>query len=125
MAPSADFPGSSDEGHTDENPTDSPSTTHDPVLRVDVDDEDEDEIGDEGFYDDDDDDDSLGPTLKGSGSSVLSRKDEIHAKHAQPQQHLEDDSGEDEAGSSNEVEGSSTGSGSGNIEVRGQGSFAR
>ena len=115
----------------DENPRDSPSTTHDPVLRVDVDDEDEDEdeIGDEGFYDDDDDDedggDSLGPTLKGSGSSVLSKKDEIHAKHAQPQQHLEDDSGEDEAGSSNEVEGSSTGSGSGNIEVRGQGSFAR
>ena len=97
--------------------------------------DDDDDIGDEGFYDGDEDDDdrtdSQGKGLKASdsSSSVLHKKDEIHqvnAKHVEQKQPLsmeDDDKSPDEVGSSDDSEGSSSGSGS--AEITSQNSYAR
>jgi len=126
-APNVDIPGKSDEGLKDENPRDYPGATHDDTPRInDVDEDEDDEAGfDDEDEDDDDGGDSLGQSVRGSSSSVLRKKDEIHelseknAGHAQLQLQYQSD----ESGSSGDDEESSSGSGS--AEVGGQGLFAR
>lgn len=126
-ASNVDIPGKSDEGLKGENPRDYPGTTHDDTPRIN--DVDEDEDDEAGLYDEDEDNDDggdgLGQSVKGSSSSVLRKKDEIHelseknAGHAQLQLQYQSD----ESGSSGDDEEISSGSGS--AEVRGQGLFAR
>ena len=126
-APNIDIPGKSDESLKDENPRDYPGATYDDTPRInDVDEDEDDEAGfDDEDEDDDDGGDSLGQSVKGSSSSVLRKKDEIHelsgenAGHAQLQLQRQSD----ESGSSGDDEDSSSASGS--AEVRGQGLFAR
>ena len=105
------------------------------INNVDDDDEDDDsDIGDEGFFDEDEDDDdgseSLGQSVaKGSGSSVVHKKDKIHhlsGKHTSPQeQQLAVDTSADESGSSDDSEGSNSGNGSETAEARDQRLLAR
>ncbi|XP_078344489.1 uncharacterized protein LOC144630083 isoform X2 [Oculina patagonica] len=141
IAPDVDFLSNSNGTSMYDEPTEYQRTKRsyieddDTGLTNDDDDDNDDDIGDEGFYDGDEDDDdngdSLGKGLKASdsSSSVFHKKDEIrkaNAKHVEKQQPLsmeDDDKSLDEAGSSDDSEGSISGSGS--DEVRSQNSYAR
>ena len=137
IPPNVDSPGNSDESSIDDNHRDNLPNALDHTLGInyvddDDDDEDDDAIGDEGFYNEDDDDegdpDSLGPSFKGSGSSVIHKKDDIHQIREQSTEHAQQQEPKKsgELGSPDDDEGSSSsGSGSGDTEIKGQEVFAR
>ena len=138
FAADSNTPGNSGENTFDDDLADYPHVIDDHIPGINDGDNDNDDgdIGDEGFYDDDNDDDDDGSEslrqglVRGSNSSVVHKKDEVRSsggvKNTSPQQqHSPDDSEINESGLCEDIDDKSGGSGSGNDEGKGQGVFAR
>lgn len=134
-APDSNTPGNSGENTFDDDLADYPHVIDDQIPGINEGDNDDDnddgDIGDEGFYDDDDDgSESLRQGLvRGSNSSVVHKKDEVRSSgvnNTSPQQQQSADHSEiNESGLSDDIDDKSGGSGSGSVEGKGEGVFAR